>query len=69
MYKKETVTYDVWARDIWDLGQDLLRDPYLVSQMEFDSHKLSKFDGNQWVGFVDEPMTAKAFWEMQVCES
>ncbi|KAG1736663.1 uncharacterized protein EDB91DRAFT_1238031 [Suillus paluster] len=52
-------------RDLWDWACDLLRDPYIGPQFTFDAQRLSKFDGNTFVRFIDEPWTADRFWEAQ----
>ncbi|KAG2092632.1 uncharacterized protein F5147DRAFT_747990 [Suillus discolor] len=44
---------------------DLLRDPQLFPHMVFDAQRFSKFDGETFVNFVDEPYTAEAFWNVQ----
>ncbi|KAG2126252.1 uncharacterized protein EDB93DRAFT_1109752, partial [Suillus bovinus] len=44
---------------------DLLRDPCLFPHFTFDAQRLSKFDGQNFVHFVDEPFTAQDFWDVQ----
>ncbi|KAH9885840.1 hypothetical protein C8Q73DRAFT_659190, partial [Cubamyces lactineus] len=41
--------------------------PYLVSKMDWNAHKLYRYDGasKRWIRFVDEPMTADIVWQIQ----
>ncbi|KAI0633772.1 hypothetical protein C8Q77DRAFT_1218049 [Trametes polyzona] len=66
-YKNETRDYDLYIRDLWDYIKDILRDSYLMSQMDWDAYRLYRFDGPsaQWVRFLDEPFTADATWGIQ----
>ncbi|KAG1797825.1 uncharacterized protein HD556DRAFT_1431036 [Suillus plorans] len=57
--------FTLYYRDLWDWVCDLLRDPYLGPQFTFDAQHLSKFDGNTFVRFIDEPWTVDTFWEAQ----
>ncbi|KAI0739985.1 hypothetical protein C8Q80DRAFT_1222134 [Daedaleopsis nitida] len=62
----KVVEHDVWSRNLWDYTQDLLRDPYIVSQMEWDAQKLSRrLPDGTFERFYDEPYTAERFWEVQ----
>jgi hypothetical protein len=54
-------------RPLWDWVLDLLRDSCLAYHFVFDAQHLSKFNGEQFVRFIDEPWTADAFWNAQVC--
>lgn len=44
----------------------LVTDPVLAPYMEWSAQKLSKWDGKEWVRFIDEPWTADLYWEQQV---
>ncbi|KAG2746427.1 hypothetical protein P692DRAFT_20739914 [Suillus brevipes Sb2] len=57
--------YDVHYRDLWELAADMLRNPRLFPHFTFDAHRLSKFDGNTFVSFVDEPFTVRDIWDVQ----
>ncbi|KAG2115634.1 hypothetical protein DEU56DRAFT_919346 [Suillus clintonianus] len=57
--------YTVYFRSLWDWGVDLLRHPNLGPHCVFDAQRLSKFDGDSFVRFIDEPWTTDAFWECQ----
>ncbi|KAG1773661.1 hypothetical protein EV702DRAFT_1181089 [Suillus placidus] len=62
---EELREYDVHYRDLWELAADMLRNPCLFPYFMFDAHRLSKFDGNTFVSFVDEPFTARDIWDVQ----
>ncbi|KAG1783951.1 hypothetical protein EV702DRAFT_1175911 [Suillus placidus] len=51
--------YDIHYQDLWELAADMLRNPRLFPYFMFDAHRLSKFDGNKFVSFVDEPFTSQ----------
>ncbi|KAG1828912.1 hypothetical protein EV424DRAFT_1589978 [Suillus variegatus] len=57
--------FTVHYRDLWDWASDLLRDPYIGPQFTFDAQRLSKFDGQKFMRFIDEPWTADVFWDAQ----
>ncbi|KAG1735148.1 uncharacterized protein EDB91DRAFT_1348420 [Suillus paluster] len=57
--------FDVHYRDLWELATDLLRDPRLFPHFTFDAQRLSKFDGQTFIRFIDEPFTAQDFWDVQ----
>ncbi|CDO73238.1 hypothetical protein BN946_scf185007.g293 [Trametes cinnabarina] len=66
-YKKDDREYPLYKRDIWDYMKDILRNPYLVSRMEWDAHRLLRYNSQteQWVQFIDEPLTASTAWDVQ----
>ncbi|KAG1890839.1 hypothetical protein F4604DRAFT_1888578 [Suillus subluteus] len=57
--------FDLHYRDLWGLASDLLEDPRIFPHFTFDAQRLSKFDGETFVCFVDEPFTAQDFWDVQ----
>ncbi|KAG2751664.1 hypothetical protein P692DRAFT_201838757 [Suillus brevipes Sb2] len=57
--------FDVYYRDLWEWATDLLRDPHLFPYFHFDAQHLSKFNGQSFERFVDEPFTAQDFWDAQ----
>ncbi|THU88840.1 hypothetical protein K435DRAFT_679108, partial [Dendrothele bispora CBS 962.96] len=57
--------FDVSFRPLWDWVVDIATNPRLCSELEWDARKYSKFDGQQWKYFIDEPWTAKAWWHIQ----
>jgi hypothetical protein len=52
---------------LWDWALDLLQDKHLAYHFVFDTQRLSKFNGERFVRFINEPCTADAFWNAQVC--
>lgn len=66
-FDSEVHEFEMHYRPLWDWGLDLLRDKYLAPHFVFDAQRLSKFDGERFVRFIDEPWTADAFWDAQVC--
>ncbi|KAG1884708.1 hypothetical protein F4604DRAFT_1676803 [Suillus subluteus] len=56
-------TFYYW--DLWDWACDLLQDPYIGPQFTFDAQRLSKFDGQKFMRFIDEPWTVDTFWDAQ----
>ncbi|KAG1843288.1 hypothetical protein DFJ58DRAFT_717813 [Suillus subalutaceus] len=64
-YDGEMRDFDIYYRDLWDLATDLLQDPHLFPHFVFDAQRLSKFDGQTFVRFVDEPYTVEDFWNVQ----
>lgn len=64
-YDGKTWNFDLHYRDLWGLASDLLGDPHMFPHFTFDAQHLSKFDGESFVHFVDEPYTAQDFWDVQ----
>jgi hypothetical protein len=67
LHRDQEHNFDVWYRPLWDWACDLLKDPHLGPHFVFDAQWLYKFDGQDFVHFFDEPWTANAFWDSQVC--
>ncbi|KAG1777608.1 hypothetical protein EV702DRAFT_1045347 [Suillus placidus] len=57
--------FDVHYRDLWELATDLLQDPRIFPHFTFDAQHLSKFDGQTFIRFIDEPFTVQDFWDVQ----
>ncbi|KAG2047497.1 hypothetical protein BDR06DRAFT_1013796 [Suillus hirtellus] len=57
--------FDVYYRDLWEWATNLLHDPYLFPHFHFDAQHLSKFNGQSFEHFVDEPFMAQNFWDAQ----
>lgn len=56
------------TRDLWEwLVEDIVKNPLLANDLEWDARKTSVFMDKEWVRFVDEPWTAKLFYKAQVC--
>ncbi|EIW82959.1 hypothetical protein CONPUDRAFT_26638, partial [Coniophora puteana RWD-64-598 SS2] len=62
----ESRQFDFWHRPLWDWVTDLLKDPHTGPHFHFDAQRLSKFDGESFVRFIDEPWSANNFWNFQV---
>lgn len=65
-YSGTQYNFDVWTRSIWEWSLDLLQNPELEPYFVWDAEKLFKFDGTQFVQFVDEPWTGSRWWDIQV---
>jgi len=46
---------------------NIIEDPHLALLLAWDAVELSKFDGNKWRVFIDNPFTARWMWDIQVC--
>lgn len=68
MYKDQLREYPLYTRNIWDYFTDILSNPYLVSQMDWDAYKMFRFDdkSDEWVRFYDDPLTGDRVWDIQV---
>ncbi|KAG1735756.1 hypothetical protein EDB19DRAFT_1896182 [Suillus lakei] len=64
-FEKEVHKFNMHYRPLWDWALDLLRDQHLAPHFVFDAQCLSKFNGEQFVCFIDELWTADAFWNAQ----
>ncbi|KAK0209702.1 hypothetical protein IW262DRAFT_1281374 [Armillaria fumosa] len=58
-------TYDVYQWNLWTWALDLIQDPTLEPHFVWDAVQLSKWNGQAFERFVDEPWTAQAFWDLQ----
>lgn len=65
-HAKYEIVFDFWCRSLWDWVLDLAENPSLAQYFEWDAQKLYKYDGTEFVHFIDEPWTAARFWEVQV---
>jgi len=45
---------------------DLVRSPLLAPYFEWDAQRLFKYNGTEFVRFIDEPWTADRWYEIQV---
>ncbi|KAJ7587834.1 hypothetical protein C8J56DRAFT_786443 [Mycena floridula] len=64
-YNKEDREYNLLHRDLWDWSMDLVKDPRLAYAFHWDACRLYKYNGDQFVRFLDEPWTADNFWDIQ----
>lgn len=65
-YKTEQKVFELHCRPLWDWIIHQVKDPILAPHFVWDAQRLTKFDGETWVRFYDEPWTAKKFSEVQV---
>ena len=61
------VDFDMYMRPLWDWCTELLTDPNIVRQFHWDAEQRFKYNGDKFERFIDEPWTADAWWELQVC--
>ncbi|KAI0347909.1 hypothetical protein BDW22DRAFT_1479807, partial [Trametopsis cervina] len=64
-YKDITEPFEFHHRSLWDWILYQVKDPLLAPHFEWDAQRLSKFDGQQWVRFYDEPWTGTMFAKAQ----
>ncbi|TEB20713.1 hypothetical protein FA13DRAFT_1779701 [Coprinellus micaceus] len=50
---------------LWDWAMELVDDPNLIQLFEWDACKMSRYDGEQFIPFGNEPWTAKRWWDVQ----
>lgn len=65
--RDEPRSFPIYHRDFWEWAMTLVKDPVLAPYMEWSAQKLYKWNGEEWVRFVNEPWTADLWWEEQVC--
>ncbi|KAF4583960.1 hypothetical protein EYR40_002458 [Pleurotus pulmonarius] len=64
-YNGETMTFEMWYRPLWDWALSLIQDTSLAPYFEWNSQRLYKFNGTDFVRFVDEPLTGERLWNME----
>ncbi|THV00958.1 hypothetical protein K435DRAFT_818161 [Dendrothele bispora CBS 962.96] len=73
-FKKESVSvdyqgkpryFDVHFRPLWDWVEEIVTSKDLASKLVWDARHLSRFDGEKWERFIDEPWTADTWWRIQ----
>lgn len=67
VYKNTKYEFENFVRPLWDWTSDLIVDPLLAPYFTWDACRMYRFDGKEWIRFIDEPWTADNFWEYQVC--
>ncbi|KAI5981970.1 hypothetical protein EDD15DRAFT_2182044 [Pisolithus albus] len=65
LYKKKTLTYEVFARPVWEWALDLLQNELLAPHFVWDAQRLYKYSGEGFERFYDEPWTADRWWDIQ----
>ena len=58
--------YEAWSRPLWGWIMDHLMNKEVVSQFEWDSQKVQRYDGEGFTRVYTEPWTGDRFWEVQV---
>ncbi|KAK0484117.1 hypothetical protein EDD18DRAFT_1361964 [Armillaria luteobubalina] len=58
-------TYDIYRRNLWEWALELIRNPVLEPHFVWDAVQLSKWNGDAFEKFVDEPWMVQAFWDLQ----
>lgn len=66
-YKTDTLEYDIWFRSLWEWCTELLLDKVLITEFSWNAEQLFKYNGVIFERFLDEPWTADAWWDIQVC--
>ncbi|KAK0209734.1 hypothetical protein IW262DRAFT_1302020 [Armillaria fumosa] len=64
--RNKDYTYDVYRRNLWEWALELVQNPLLEPHFIWDAVQLSKWNGDAFEKFVDEPWTAQAFWDLQL---
>ncbi|KAJ7573387.1 hypothetical protein C8J56DRAFT_1066092 [Mycena floridula] len=64
-YNEEIRTYDFIHRNLWDWAMGLVKEPRLAHAFRWDAQRLYKYDGTRLIHFVNEPWSAKKFWDVQ----
>ncbi|TEB21519.1 hypothetical protein FA13DRAFT_1580538, partial [Coprinellus micaceus] len=63
-YNRETVALDVWVRPLWSWCLELVDNPDILAQFQWDAQRLSRHDGTRFVRFFNEPWTGNAWWKL-----
>jgi len=66
-YRSAPMEYDVWLTDLWDWCLELMHDPKLINHFEWDARRMYAYNGSVYERLFDEPWTADAWWDIQVC--
>ncbi|KAF9491816.1 hypothetical protein BDN71DRAFT_1578512 [Pleurotus eryngii] len=64
-YDGEKMTFEMWYRPLWDWALSLIQDSSFVPYFEWNSQRLYKFNGTDFIRFVDEPLTGEQLWNME----
>ncbi|KAF9500138.1 hypothetical protein BDN71DRAFT_1577754 [Pleurotus eryngii] len=64
-YDGEKMTFEMWYRPLWDWALSLIQDSSLVPYFEWNSQQLYKFNGTDFICFVDKPLTGEQLWNME----
>ncbi|KAF8164494.1 hypothetical protein K438DRAFT_1909729 [Mycena galopus ATCC 62051] len=66
-YKGIPQSFDMYARPLWNWTLDLIQDPRLAPWFVWDAVKMYRHNGTSFVRFRNEPWTADAYWQLQLC--
>ncbi|TFK66709.1 hypothetical protein BDN72DRAFT_131967 [Pluteus cervinus] len=61
----EEYQFDLLYRPLWGWLTDILSDPYLASQCQWDAELNEVFEDGRFVRFVHEPWSGNRFWDIQ----
>ncbi|KAK7021365.1 hypothetical protein VNI00_017416 [Paramarasmius palmivorus] len=61
----EAHRFDVFLHPTWDWIEEVLKDPKIASQMEWDTCRNYRFDGSCWERFITELWTSDLWWDIQ----
>ncbi|KAF5371230.1 hypothetical protein D9758_004318 [Tetrapyrgos nigripes] len=64
-YKGEPKTFDVHFRPLSEWVEEIATSQKLAPYLNWDARVLSKFDGQKWERFIEEPWTADSWWRIQ----
>ncbi|KAI0085317.1 hypothetical protein BDY19DRAFT_1059668 [Irpex rosettiformis] len=65
VYKSVNHDFSFYHRSLWDWVVAQVEDKKLAPHFHWDAQRLSKYNGDGWVRFYEEPWTADMFWEVQ----
>ena len=66
-YKNTLPSFEMFACPLWSWTLDLIQDPCLAPCFVWDAVRMYRHNGTSFVRFWNEPWTANAFWNIQVC--
>ncbi|EIW75220.1 hypothetical protein CONPUDRAFT_169612, partial [Coniophora puteana RWD-64-598 SS2] len=64
-YKGEDLHHDFYGRDMFDWALDLLENEALAPHFVWDAQRHYKYNGSEYVRFIDEPWSADRWWAIQ----
>ncbi|GJF00191.1 hypothetical protein PsYK624_164700 [Phanerochaete sordida] len=64
-YRGSPMSYDMHVRNLWDWVQSVVREPRLGPHFQWDAIRMSKWDGSDWLPYVEDPITGSSMWDAQ----
>ncbi|EIW80027.1 hypothetical protein CONPUDRAFT_58076 [Coniophora puteana RWD-64-598 SS2] len=64
-YKGEDLHHEFYGRDMFDWALDLLENEALAPHFVWDAQRHYKYNGSDYVRFIDEPWSADRWWAIQ----